>query len=843
MAMALTPAAKLDWSEFGAHGTDYTGLNIDAALDELNGTSLGDLNTGVDLAVGGGVALNVLDGIIVAKGSFSVQLGTLTDLGADGLPGGTDDDADTEYQAMVLTLGSDAFEDAEKVEVFIGVGGVLEDVAGDDASSDGSFADDLVNTDGGIGVYASLESLQLVTLKDNSGTATDPSDDKSYLALQLEDLTAKLIGVEGLTFGVYDGVVKLNQFKDADTDATNDQKLDWTALDNTEGLTLPALEIDAGVDLEVQGSMVLDAFGVVLAKGSFTVQLGTLTDLGADGLPGGTDDDADTEYQAMVLTLGSDAFEDAEKVEVFIGVGGVLEDVAGDDASSDGSFADDLVNTDGGIGVYASLESLQLVTLKDNGSTATDPSDDKSYLALQLEDLTAKLIGVEGLTFGVYDGGVKLNQFKDADTDASNDQKLDWTALDNTEGLTLPALEIDAGVDLVVQGSMALDAFGVVIAKGSFSVQLGTLTDLGADGLPGGTDDDADTEYQAMVLTLGSDAFEDAEKVEVFIGVGGVLEDVAGDDASSDGSFADDLVNTDGGIGVYASLESLQLVTLKDNGGTATDPSDDKSYLALQLEDLTAKLIGVEGLTFGVYDGVVKLNQFKDADTDATNDQKLDWTALDNTEGLTLPALEIDAGVDLVVQGSMALDAFGVVIAKGSFSVQLGTLTDLGADGLPGGTDDDADTEYQAMVLTLGSDAFEDAEKVEVFIGVGGVLEDVAGDDASSDGSFADDLVNTDRGIGFYTSLESLIVVTLKNAGDPTVTTDDVSYLAIEASGIEAEFLGIPDGILTLKVWDAGFKVNQAADTDNNAIPPDKLDWTALREHRRAGAAGSGDRR
>ena len=68
---------KLDWSEFGAHGTDYTGLNIDAALGELNGTSLGDLNTGVDVAVGGGVALDVLNGVLVVKGDFSIALGQL----------------------------------------------------------------------------------------------------------------------------------------------------------------------------------------------------------------------------------------------------------------------------------------------------------------------------------------------------------------------------------------------------------------------------------------------------------------------------------------------------------------------------------------------------------------------------------------------------------------------------------------------------------------------------------------------------------------------------------------------------------------------------------------------
>ena len=144
---------------------------------------------------------------------------------------------------------------------------------------------------------------------------------------------------------------------------------------------------------------------------------------------------------------------------------------------------------------------------------------------------------------------------------------------------------------------MALDAFGVLIAKGSFAMQLGTVTHLGADGLPGGTGPDADTTYQAMVLTLGSDAFATAEEVEVFIGVGGVLQDVNGDDALTTGTFDDDLVNTAAGIGFYASLEGLTLVTLKNNNGTPTDPADDKSYMALELTNLSASLIGVNKVT------------------------------------------------------------------------------------------------------------------------------------------------------------------------------------------------------------------------------------------------------
>ena len=72
--------------------------------------------------------------------------------------------------------------------------------------------------------------------------------------------------------------------------------------------------------------------------------------------------------------------------------------------------------------------------------------------------------------------------------------------------------------------------FSSMDPKGSFKLQLGTVTELGEDGLPGGTDANADTEYQAMVLTLGSSAFDGADEIEVFIGVGGVLDDVAADD-------------------------------------------------------------------------------------------------------------------------------------------------------------------------------------------------------------------------------------------------------------------------------------------------------------------------
>ena len=62
---------KLDWSAF-----TYTGLDIDAELTALNTTFAGQaLTADVDLAVSGGVALNVLGGILVAKGDFDIALG------------------------------------------------------------------------------------------------------------------------------------------------------------------------------------------------------------------------------------------------------------------------------------------------------------------------------------------------------------------------------------------------------------------------------------------------------------------------------------------------------------------------------------------------------------------------------------------------------------------------------------------------------------------------------------------------------------------------------------------------------------------------------------------------
>ena len=92
-----------------------------------------------------------------------------------------------------------------------------------------------------------------------------------------------------------------------------------------------------------------------------------------------------------------------------------------------------------------------------------------------------------------------------------------------------------------------------------------------------------------------------------------------------------------------------------------------------------AELVGIDGLTFGIFDGVVLVNTANDTDGDAnTTAVKLDWTTFGTGKrGMTVPLLtDVDADIDLHIEGSVALDAFGVLIAKGSFSVTLGQVTD-----------------------------------------------------------------------------------------------------------------------------------------------------------------------
>ena len=495
---------KLDWSEFGAHGTDYTGLNIDAALGELNGTSLGDLNTGVDVAVGGGVALDVLNGVLVVKGDFSIALGQLS---SAALPSGATQDAD----ALVLTLTN--------VGVFVGVGGSLSDTTDGEANNTpNDYSDDEV-LDGTLGFGATVSKLTLVSLKDRGANRT-------YLGVALQGLDGNLVGLDDvLVFHAYNVDALVNKVAGG-AGQTDLDKLDWSefgahgtdytglnidaALGELNGTSLG--DLNAGVDVAVGGGVALNVLdGIIVATGSFSVHLGTMTYLGADGAAGGSDDVA---YQAMVLTLTN--------VGVFVGVGGSLSDTTDGEANNTpNDYSDDEVNYDGGVGFYASLDSLTLVTLKDTNGTPQ-----KSYLALDVSGVDAGFKGIDHLTLNVRDASIQVNQAKDSD--ATPPPKLDWTKFTNanTTGLQLPALAVDDKVDIKAAGNVAIDVDGFVQVFGSFAFSKLTnieVTSVVSAGPSAGTP----TQRTVNVMTFG------LENVNVFVGAGPYFQD-ADDDGVAD---------------------------------------------------------------------------------------------------------------------------------------------------------------------------------------------------------------------------------------------------------------------------------------------------------------------
>ena len=344
----------------------------------------------------------------------------------------------------------------------------------------------------------------------------------------------------------------------------------------------------------------------------------------------------------------------------------------------------------------------------------------------------------------------------------------------------------------------------LVLKVGGFTMQLGQVS--GDDGTTTLTD------AQALAVT-----FTD---VTLWVGPGGSLDDGGTPlDVTDSTTFSDDEVSP-GSLGFSGFVGSLKLVSLKDLGALANDASDDVSYLAIDLSGLNASLVGLEDvLAFNAWDIAVLVNSVSDGDANPANDpDKLDWSSFVVTGGLALPALsdDLNDGVDVQVSGSATLNVLdGLLVLKvGGFTMQLGQVS--GDDGSTTLTD------AQALAVT-----FTD---VTLWVGPGGSLDDGGTAlDVTDSTTFSDDEVSPGS-LGFSGFVGSLKLVSLKDLGAlANDASDDVSYLAIEASGVEAEFLGIPSSILSLKIWDAGFKLNQVSDGDTNAAnDPDKLDWSAF---------------
>ena len=138
--VATTPA-KLDWDSLATSGMPLQSLAVDSALD---------------VHADGTVALNALSGVLVAKGSFELDLGQVsTTAPSNGV-------SFTNASAVSLTLSG--------VAVFVGTGGSL---------SNATANANVVN--GNLGFGGTVTTLKVVSLKDTNGTLLNPADDHNYL--------------------------------------------------------------------------------------------------------------------------------------------------------------------------------------------------------------------------------------------------------------------------------------------------------------------------------------------------------------------------------------------------------------------------------------------------------------------------------------------------------------------------------------------------------------------------------------------------------------------------------------------------------------------------------------
>jgi hypothetical protein len=437
----------------------------------------------------------------------------------------------------------------------------------------------------------------------------------------------------------------------------------------------------------------------------------------------------------------------------------------------------------GNLGFRGTVASLKVVSIKDtnNGSLATN--DDRSYLGVQIGGLTADLIGLESiLVFHAGNVNVAVNKATDADNIAATvPAKLDWDSL-TTTGMSLENLSIDRALDIHADGSVAMNALGgVLVASGSFSLDLGQVsTTAPSNGV-------SFTNASAVSLSLTG--------ATVFVGTGGSL---------SNTTATATVVN--GSLGFGGSVASLKVVSIKDTNNGSASTTDDRSYLGVEASGLTADLIGLESiLEFHAGAVGVKVNKATDTDKNpATVAAKLDWDSL-TTSGMTLQTLTIDRALDIHADGSVAMNALsGVLVASGSFSLDLGQVSTTAPNN---GT---SFTNASAVSLTLSN--------ATVFVGAGGRLSDATAAANVLDGT-----------LGFRGAVNALKVVSIKDTNNGSVaTSDDRSYLGVQASGLSADLIGL-DGILDFHASNVNVLVNKAADSDNTiATVPAKLDWDSL---------------
>jgi hypothetical protein len=427
----------------------------------------------------------------------------------------------------------------------------------------------------------------------------------SFAGLEVSLDNATLLGVSTVDAKIT-GKARVNY-----TSASSGARIDWDSATKGAGTSerlYPELNIDKAVTLSASGSGSLDIDSGTLVA---VVQGVTLNLATADVLTGNPLIGADgTIAGAEVFTV------EIDQASLFVGQGGLLSQ----DRSSVETKPD-------AVGFLAEQASLKLAMVTKAGV---------SYLGLDVSAQNAKLLGLS-LVDVQLTGHVFVN-----DTSLEDGKRIDWDSAVTTgisSGNLLPTLAIDKSDQIRVKASGSLDIGpGIVVAV----VDELTL-DMVTMNLVTGNDQlgDAGTISDAQVLSFR------VNKANLYVGNGGKLNETR-----------TQIQTEQGAVGFLVTDAAFALVNASKGG---------VSYTGLQVSNVTAALVGVQGLTIDAT-GSFKLNT-----SSADNGPLVDWTTASGIDNDPLNVMP-----DLAVTKSQLLSA--IASARLTLAVGNDDVASLSAD-------------------------------------------------------------------------------------------------------------------------------------------------------------------
>jgi hypothetical protein len=758
---SATVAAKLDWDSLTTSGMTLQTLTIDRALD---------------IHADGSVAMNALSGVLVASGSFSLDLGQVSTTAPNN---GT---SFTNASAVSLTLSN--------ATVFVGAGGRL---------SDATAAANVL--DGTLGFRGAVNALKVVSIKDTNNGSVATTDDRSYLGVQASGLSADLIGLDGiLDFHASNVNVLVNKAADSDnTIATVPAKLDWDSL-VTSGMALQSLAIDRALDIHADGSVALSLLGFVVGSASFSYDTRTVNvDQNANGVFSLAEKDL---KDATLLTIG------LSNLNLFVGAGASLG-------------ANGVPVTTGAIGFSVQSGELGIAIIQANASAIA--GDNRSYLATSASIGLAQFVGLPSdISIRAADISVDINRSSGTVPQAAPARAppaLDWTQAIDTDGDGVFADSVTAGSRTIaltsdftgISGKLGLNAFNVLQVFASFEMTIRTVdVDVNGDGLinpgTGARTDLDDAQLLAIDLQfLQLDRAADLNGDNTVNAADAAIYDAL-KPASVNGTpvLPGFFVGVPGSVGFKVDSGRLTFATIKANPDATKSVDTTRTY--------TVILAGVAGAGMvGLPDGVVieatRLDFLSNDSSLSTTTNKvaLDWTTAVDLDASaasfdaddvvianrTITPTALDAG--LSISGAVKLDILGYVLAAGEFSFdQLFGIS--GSDG--------------AITLANATGQRLTLSNLQFFVGVNGAFaEDTEGNLTGLD---------TDDAIGFGVSNASLDLIIVKEGG-----TGTRSWMGITAGIGAMGVYGLP-GDFALEILSLALRFN------GKAADGSKLDWAAL---------------